>query len=108
MEQLFPKDRRPTPNSHHKQAEDLMFEADAAERLGDREKAKELRLRAATHEEKSLALIPLGKVRTRAIIGNSAVALHFKAGNFQGAKDLGVKLLGDPTLIGQDRNLNDI
>jgi hypothetical protein len=93
-------------NTPHRQAVNLMFQIDEARNSGDNELVKDLSLKAAKLEEQELEQTPLSLPRTRAIYGNSAVALYFKAGDFASVIRLGNALVGDtnPVLIPYHRN----
>lgn len=98
------------PNSLdlHVQAQKLWLEIDVAEAEGSMQLVRSLHRRAGALNARIFEMIPSSKPRTRAIIGNSAVASYFKGGDFESALSLGKSILSDPTLAKQERNLKDI
>lgn len=82
----------------HKRSTELAFEAGRI-RATNRADAEGIYRQAAELEIEALDSIPLGKPRTRGIIGASAASLLFKAAEYRRAADLALQLLnGDPPI----------
>lgn len=87
-----------TWSSFHGESEKLAIEARLAAQRHDHNLALDLYKRAAEAEQQALALVGTDKVRTRAITAVSAVALYFKAREFQRAEQLAHEMLADKLL----------
>jgi hypothetical protein len=80
----------------HKRSTELAFEAGRM-RVTSRADAERIYREAAELEVEALDSIPLGKPRTRGIIGASAASLLFKGAEYRRAADLALQLLnGEP------------
>lgn len=82
----------------HTESERFAIEAQLALRARDIGKAYELYKRAAEHEQKALTKLDASKVRTRGITAVSAVALWFKAAEYEPAELLAYSMLADPRM----------
>ena len=82
-------EQQPNYNDLHVTAIKIASDADMAVINNNEQLARELRIQAAKLDEQSLENTPASLARTRAVIGTSAVALYFKAGDFENAKRLG-------------------
>lgn len=71
----------------------LIFEAEAAARSGDTQRAKDLFLEAAVLQRDMIASVPEDRVRTRSVFGLSAAALFYKAGDLDASERLACELL---------------
>jgi hypothetical protein len=87
-----------TWDSYHSTSESLAVEAEAARRDGNHQRAEELYRRAAVEEAQALSELPLSKLRTRGITAVSAVALSYKAREFQAAERLAYQCLSGDQL----------
>jgi len=82
-------------SSLHAQSEQYAIEAALKLREQNRNEARALYDKAADAEEQALQYLEKSKVRTRGITAVSAVALWFKAAQYQRAEQLAYKLLAD-------------
>lgn len=78
----------------HRQAEELMGQADIAKLRGELGKYRDLSLQAARLEEAAFNEIPEARAITRARIGSSAVRLYFRAEAFSDVLRAGAEILG--------------
>ena len=89
-----------TWNELHTASETAAIQAEEAFRGGDSANARILYQRAAESEEQALAVVDWSKTRTRGITAVSAVALWYKALEFQRAEQLAHSMLADSQLPG--------
>ena len=82
----------------HAESERLAIDAQLALREGSAENAARLYGQAAEIERKALDQIDVSKVRTRGVTAVSAVALWFKAGEYDYAEQLAHLMLADSNL----------
>ena len=83
---------------HHSRSEHFAAAAEVAGRAQDAAKAQELYREAAEAESRALAALPPEKHRTIAVTAVSAVALWFKAGDYQAATSLAYQWLDSDAL----------
>lgn len=82
----------------HAQSEQFAIAAQAAARARDTELAVSLYRKAADAEKAALNVLEASKVRTRGITAVSAVALWFKAAEYDFAEQLAYAMLAEPNL----------
>ena len=82
----------------HVESEWLAIEAQLAFKSRNTVQAIDLYRQAAEVEQKALAQIDISKVRTRGITSVSAVALWFKAGEYEHAEQLAYLMLADSNM----------
>ncbi len=83
---------------YHRQSERFSSDAEVAARRGERGQALELYAKAAQVEELALQEVELTKFRTYGITAVSAVSLHFKASEWEMARNLAYRCLGSGRL----------
>jgi hypothetical protein len=82
----------------HTASETAAIQAEEAFRGGDAVNAKRLYETAAESEQRALAAVDSAKARTRGITAVSAVALWYKAADFERAEQLAYSMLADPLI----------
>lgn len=82
----------------HAESERLAIEAQLALRARNTDRALDLYKQAAQAERKALERLDLSKVRTRGITAVSAVALWFKASEYELAEQLAYSMLADTNI----------
>lgn len=87
-----------TWDSHHSMSETLAVEAEAARRGGNLQWAEELYRQASAEEVQAFGELPVNKQRTRGVTAVSAVALSYKARDFQAAERLAYQYLSGDQL----------
>ena len=83
---------------HHRLSEELSSDAEIAVRCGEHTRALGLYAKAAQAEELALKEVEPDKSRTYGITAVSAVALHYKAGQWERADNLANRCLGSGRL----------
>ena len=78
---------------HHRLSEELASDAEVATRRGEHSRALGLYAKAAQAEELALKEVEPAKLRTYGITAVSAVALRFKAAQWEQAKNLAHRCL---------------
>lgn len=89
---------------HHRQSEELLFQAEAAEKRGDPLAALDLYREAAEQEIRALEALEPSKTRTRAVSAVGATALYLRARQFDSAENTAHEYLyrGVPTFAGEE------
>ena len=87
-----------TWTGHHAESERLAMGAQSAARTGDRQQALRLYREAAEAEKRALDELDVSKTRTRGITSVSAVALYYKAEEFNCAEQLAHLTLSAPDI----------
>lgn len=82
----------------HRAAQALSQQASLARLAGDVAEARALYAEAAELEESALSAVPSDQIRTKGILGVSAVALCYKAARYDEAEALAHRLMADPHL----------
>ena len=82
----------------HQASEAAAIEAEKRLREGNLSQAALLYAQAAEYEQKALAAIDPAKVRTKSITAVSAVALWYKASNYERAEQLAYAMLADASI----------
>lgn len=82
----------------HRESEQFSMEAHLALNVGDKDRAYDLFRQAAQAERRALDRLDVAKARTRGITAVSAVALWFKAEDYDQAEQLAYSMLGDPNI----------